>query len=79
MSMNIYIKPELEKKLRDEESMSGLINKLLADYYLLETVHGRFVRLNDLEQAANNVIQSKHLTDMPEYDDPTYTDPEEAA
>jgi hypothetical protein len=32
--MNIYIKPELEKLLRQEDSMSGLINQLLMNHYL---------------------------------------------
>ena len=33
MTMNIYISPENEKHLRKEESMSGLINRLLGEYY----------------------------------------------
>lgn len=33
MTMNIYIRPSLEKKLREEDSMSGLINELLANHY----------------------------------------------
>ena len=31
--MNIYITKDNEDRLRAEESMSGLINKLLNDYY----------------------------------------------
>jgi hypothetical protein len=31
--MNIYIKPELEALLRQEDSMSGLINQLLLNHY----------------------------------------------
>lgn len=33
MNMNIYIRPDLEQRLRQEDSMSGLINKLLDDYF----------------------------------------------
>jgi len=33
MNMNIYIRPDLERLLRQEPSMSGLINKLLDDYF----------------------------------------------
>lgn len=34
MSMNIYIKPDIEEKLRRYDgSMSGLINRLLADFF----------------------------------------------
>lgn len=38
MTMNIYISPENEKHLRKEESMSGLINRLLGEYYSQERV-----------------------------------------
>jgi hypothetical protein len=31
--MNIYIRADIEKDLRKEKSMSGLINRLLADYF----------------------------------------------
>jgi hypothetical protein len=33
MYMNIYISPRLEKRLRQEKSMAGLINKLLDAHY----------------------------------------------
>lgn len=33
MTMNIYIKPELEDRLRKEPTMSGLINNLLERHY----------------------------------------------
>lgn len=33
MSMNIYIKPELELRLREQTSMSGLVNHLLESYF----------------------------------------------
>lgn len=31
--MNIYIRPDIEKKLRKEDSMSGLINELLHKHF----------------------------------------------
>ena len=31
--MNIYIRPDIEKNLRKQKSMSGLINRLLEDYF----------------------------------------------
>lgn len=33
MSMNIYIRPDLEEHLRKEPSMSGLVNRLLHAHY----------------------------------------------
>jgi hypothetical protein len=33
IDMNIYIEPEVEKRLREEPSMSGLINNLLRKHY----------------------------------------------
>lgn len=36
--MNIYITPSNEEKLRNEKSMSGLINRLLSDYYATQPV-----------------------------------------
>lgn len=33
MNMNIYISPKNEALLRNEESMSGLINRLLTEHY----------------------------------------------
>lgn len=38
MNMNIYISPQNEERLRNEASMSGLINKLLSEHYGQETV-----------------------------------------
>ena len=34
MNMNIYIRPDLEKRLREAPSMSGLINNLLERHFL---------------------------------------------
>ena len=31
--MNIYIRPDIEKDLRKQKSMSGLINRLLENYF----------------------------------------------
>lgn len=60
MNMNIYIRPDLESLLRQEESMSGLINKLLEGHYsqtphtpLQETIEEKLIPKNILEPETN--------------------------
>lgn len=63
MHMNIYITPTNEERLRNEESMSGLINKLLYEYY--DGVPDMKKRIDTPEQASKAIKQlSKDWTDV---------------
>lgn len=67
--MNIYIRPDLEEHLRKEQSMSGLINKLLHEHYdklgkniqrpVTETVQFNKKKLDSLPPRAK--ISPEHL------------------
>lgn len=55
MNMNIYISPENEKHLRKEESMSGLINRLLGEFYSQGKVT-RNARMGTAEERAEGIV-----------------------
>ena len=54
--MNIYIRPDLEKRLREEDSMSGLINKLLDKHYTPLPPSPKTIKRNP---EAKNIFQPK--------------------
>ena len=54
--MNIYIRPDLEQRLRQEDSMSGLINKLLEDYFTPLPLNSKPIKQN---QKPKNILDTK--------------------
>ena len=56
MNMNIYIRPDLESLLRQENSMSGLINKLLEEHYS-QTPHTPLQETEEEKPKPQNILE----------------------
>jgi hypothetical protein len=56
MNMNIYIRPDLEQRLRKEASMSGLINKLLDQHYTPLPPNSKTIKQ---KQEPKNILEPK--------------------
>lgn len=56
INMNIYIRPDLETLLRQEGSMSGLINKLLEEHYS-QTPHTPLQETKEEKPKPQNILE----------------------
>jgi len=64
MTMNIYITPTNQERLRKEASMSGLINGLLKNHYANKAPKARFLG-EDITKIAPSPVERNMLDSLP--------------